>query len=222
MKKEMKVRLMTTLMAGTFIFSFLVVPPTLNPTSLGPVTVQAAEVSKETKSELTFQEARKIVLADAGLEDKDVSWYDTHKDFDDDTQTTTWDLGFFRGDTEYDYDVNVATGEIAEKDTGFMDAEDKAENQQKAAVLKAVLENESQKNKEDVRFITGEQALTIALKDAGVSADSAKIIKNHLDQDDGMEVYEVEFTKGDKKYEFDINAKTGAIHDKDVDSVYDD
>ncbi len=222
MKKEMKVRLMTTLMAGTFIFSFLAVPPSLNPANPGPVTVQAAEVCKETKSELTFQEARKIVLADAGLADKDVSWYDTHKDFDDDTQITTWDLGFYRGDTEYDYDVNVVTGDIVEKDSGLMDAEDKAENQQKAAVLKAVLEKESQKNKEDVGILTGEQALTIALKDAGVSAGSAVVIKDHLDHDDGMDVYEIEFTKGDKKYEYDINAKTGAIHDKDVDSVYDD
>ncbi|MBE6046400.1 MAG: hypothetical protein E7221_06825 [Clostridiales bacterium] len=40
--------------------------------------------------------------------------------------------------------------------------------------------------------------------------------------DDGVNIYEVEFINGEVKYEYDIDAKTGSIRDKDTDSVYDD
>ena len=40
--------------------------------------------------------------------------------------------------------------------------------------------------------------------------------------DDGVNIYEVEFVNGETKYEYDIDAKTGSILDKDTDSIYDD
>lgn len=237
MKKNMKIRIMTTLMAGTFAFGFMAGPLSPSTTARGTIHVYAAEASTEKKADLTYEEARKIALADAGLEDKDVTWYETNRDFDDDRQLTIWDLGFYHGDTEYDYDINIANGEIVEKDSDIMDAEDRAENQKKAEALKEALNKntvnkdaanknaaakDAKQSKKNVKELTEDKALEIALEDAGISADAANVTKNHIDHDNGVEVYDIEFTSGDKEYEYEIDVKTGAIHDKDIDSIYDD
>ncbi len=65
------------------------------------------------------------------------------------------------------------------------------------------------------------KAKSIVLADAGVSASSASFIRVHLDRDDGVRVYEIEFTAGDMEYEYEINAVTGKIRDRDVDSIWD-
>ncbi len=171
------------------------------------------------------------------MKDKDVTWYETDRDFDDDRQITVWDLGFFHGDTEYDYDINIVTGEIVEKNSDIMDAEDRAENEKKAEALKEAFNKntvnknavnkdaaakETKQSKKNIKDLTEDKALEIALQDAGISADSANVTKNHIDHDDGVTVYDIEFTSGDKEYEYEIDVKTGAIHDKDVDSIFDD
>ena len=73
-----------------------------------------------------------------------------------------------------------------------------------------------------VKEITEDKALEIALKDAGISTDAANVTKKHIDHDDGVTVYDIEFTSGDKEYEYEIDVRTGAIHDKGIDSVFDD
>lgn len=67
-----------------------------------------------------------------------------------------------------------------------------------------------------------DKATEIALADAGFSADDVEFTKQNADIDDGVAIYEIEFINGETKYEYDIDAKTGNILDKDTDSVYDD
>lgn len=58
----------------------------------------------------------------------------------------------------------------------------------------------------------GEQAAKKAAFDhAGVNAASARRAKCELDWEDGMMVYEVDFDADGFEYEYDINAKTGAV-----------
>ncbi len=40
---------------------------------------------------------------------------------------------------------------------------------------------------------------------------STGIVKNHLEYDDGILQYDIEFVKGQTEYEYDINATKGAI-----------
>ena len=64
---------------------------------------------------------------------------------------------------------------------------------------------------------------TAALKDAGVSSSSATFMKAKLDRDDGYYLYEIEFYSGDMEYEYEINALTGAILERDRERMdYDD
>ncbi len=54
---------------------------------------------------------------------------------------------------------------------------------------------------------------------AGFDASQVTFTKVKLDTEDGKKVYEIEFTKDNKEYEFTINAKTGKIMEIDVDVI---
>ena len=56
----------------------------------------------------------------------------------------------------------------------------------------------------------------IALKDAGVSAADATFLHAHLDRDDRVIDYDVEFYHDGKEYDYEINAYTGDILEKSV------
>ena len=69
-------------------------------------------------------------------------------------------------------------------------------------------------------MLTEEEALEKALKHVELKKDQLDLVKKvELDYEDGRKVYEVEFIKGGVEYEFDVDAKTGAILDfeKDLD-----
>ena len=199
--KKTKERLITTLVTGTLALALLAAP--------------CISFAAETAKEITYEQARDIALKDAGLEGKDVTWFETQKDKDTKTKTMTWDLGFYLDDTEYEYEIDLNNGKILEKSSEKMSAEDKAENEQQALTLDSIL-----KDNPDVA-VTADQALDIALKDAGLDLSAVEVVKNNLDNDDGIIIYETEFISGSKKYEYEIDANSGEILDKDTESAKD-
>ena len=70
--------------------------------------------------------------------------------------------------------------------------------------------------------IDAEQALSIALADAGVSEDDIYSYKTEQDRDDGMSIYEVEFETDYCDYSYEIETDGGRIisADYDVDDRY--
>ena len=64
-------------------------------------------------------------------------------------------------------------------------------------------------------LISADTAKNAALKDAGISAANARWMKCDLDRDDL--VYEIEFRSGNMEYEYDIDAVTGKILQKEMD-----
>lgn len=65
--------------------------------------------------------------------------------------------------------------------------------------------------------VTKKQALEIALKDAGYEMEDTLYTKVKKDQDDGMEVYDVEFRVGFVEYNYEIEVASGQIIDFDID-----
>lgn len=59
--------------------------------------------------------------------------------------------------------------------------------------------------------LTAEEARTIALDDAGLTADAVTWLRSEFEIDDGIPEYEVEFRSGHQEYEYTIHAETGAI-----------
>ena len=56
-----------------------------------------------------------------------------------------------------------------------------------------------------------EEAKALALENAGVQADQAKVVRVEMDREDGRLVYEVEFVAGGVEYDYELDAYTGEI-----------
>ena len=65
--------------------------------------------------------------------------------------------------------------------------------------------------------ITKEEAKKIALKDAGVTENEIRDFEIELDRDNGILKYEISFEKGNDDYDYDIDANTGKIINKEKD-----
>lgn len=61
------------------------------------------------------------------------------------------------------------------------------------------------------------KAKEIALNHAGLTSSQASFLEVKLDRDDGRAVYEVEFYSGNKEYDYEIDAASGAIVSYDFD-----
>lgn len=59
--------------------------------------------------------------------------------------------------------------------------------------------------------ITANDALTAALRHAGIDESQASDIDIDLDRDNGKLIYEVDFNIGNTEYDYDVNAETGEI-----------
>lgn len=69
------------------------------------------------------------------------------------------------------------------------------------------------------KYIGMEKAKEIALKDAGLKKSEVRFVSAYVDVDDGIKVYDIEFTSSGWEYEYEINAKTGKIMDRSIDRI---
>ena len=58
-----------------------------------------------------------------------------------------------------------------------------------------------------------------ALADADVTSSRVTYTEAKLEYDDGIPVYDIEFYTSTHEYEYEINAATGKVHDKDVEKL---
>ena len=125
----------------------------------------------------------------------------SHVDYDDGVME--YEVEFYAGNKEYDYDIDAMTGAIRSMD---QDCEFYVPAAGTAADTKAAASG-----------ITKDQAVETAMKHAGVSKADASYINVKPDYDDGMQQFDVEFHVGMTEYTYDIDANTGKIVDFDVD-----
>ena len=68
------------------------------------------------------------------------------------------------------------------------------------------------------QYIGSDRAVEIALGQAGISRSDAAGLKCEFDAENGVIVYEVEFSAGGMEYEYDINATDGSIISQDIEA----
>ena len=147
--------------------------------------------------------AKAAALAHAGLSEGEVSFVHTERDYDD--GRLVYEIEFYANNTEYDYEIDAATGGIVQFDH---DAEYYAPPASQPA---------SSGSSGDI----GEAAANAAaLAHAGLSEGDANYIHVERDYDDGRLVYELEFRSGRMEYECEVDAATGSI--LQFESDYDD
>ena len=166
-----------------------------------------------------LDQATKVALQNAGFEESDVTLLRGH--FDRDDGISTYDIEFRGSDGfDYDYVISANDGTIIEANRELAELLSGAQNQQDSGQAQESA-SQSGGSSQDTNYISADKAQSIALQHAGVSASDATFRKAHLDRDDGIYVYELEFVSGDLEYDYEIHATTGAILDWDRDSIYD-
>ena len=148
---------------------------------------------------ISAEEAQAKALAHAGLTSSQVTFVRSHLEWDDGRQV--YDVEFYTKDyQEYDYEIDARTGAVLSFD---QDAEF------------------YQPQTSTGSYIGKARAKSIALNAAGLSESQVSHIRCYLDRDDGRWEYSVEFWSGTMEYEYEIDAYSGAILSRDMDSIYD-
>lgn len=166
-----------------------------NPATSTNNNTAASSGSTSTGTAVDEAKAKSIALNDAGVKEADTAYLKVKLDYDDGVKV--YDVEFYAGGTEYDYEINAATGEIRSMDH---DAEGYAPTQTGSA-----------KSEADI------QAIALAKVPGATASD----LWMHLDHDDGRQVYEGSIYYNSMEYEFTIDAYSGAILEWDSESIYD-
>lgn len=167
----------------------------------------AAQQSEQKQAEYIGEvSAQKAAIAHAGLDKSELSYSKCRLDREDGRQV--YEIEFYAGYTEYDYEIDALTGAVLKAEKDFDDDAWQAAEAKKAEAAKQAKDTASAKADE---YIGTSAAKSKALSHAGVSSSDAKGLKAELDRDDGRVVYEVEFKAGSYEYDYEIDAKTGSV-----------
>lgn len=180
--------------------------------------IQASAGIDENKS-IGMDKGVNVALEDAGFKAEDVGNLSAHYDTED--GISVYEVSFTAGGYEYEYVVRASNGKIIEADrdsianptpdSNTIDKKEETKNSLESDTNSSVSSSEPSSN-----YIGIDKAKSIALKDAGLSASSVTFTKAKLDREDGIRVYEIEFFTRDMEYEYEINATSGKIRDKDI------
>lgn len=150
---------------------------------------------------ITAEQAKKAALSHAGVKAGEAVFVKAGLDWDD--GRVCYEVEFYAGNTEYDYDIDAVTGAVLscdrEWDDFSLDRDDDEAEQGGAGQSGLISEASARK-------------IALAKAPAGT-----KVVQCKLDRDNGRYVYEVEMRNGAVEYECDINAVTGVILDWDSD-----
>lgn len=165
------------------------------------------------KQHISGVQAESIALEHAGLAKAQVTFVNTSSDYDD--NRSVYDIEFYSGNVEYDYEIDASSGRIIESDREIEyytipnSAVNKSNSGQASQPVLPSSGNELS--------ISEEEAKLIALSDAGFSEAQVKWLKVKLEREDGVLVYEVDFEKDRTEYDYEIDAIKGTIIKSDVD-----
>ena len=167
-----------------------------NDSSITLTKKAAATTSAAAETDIGAEKAKQIALQHAGLSSSQVTFVRAERDYDD--GRLTYDVDFYSGNKEYDYEILAADGTILSYD----------------ADIEGYYIPSTANSSADIGV---EKAKQIALQHAGVSASNATFIKAHRDYDDGRLTYDVDFYSGNKEYDYEILAADGTILSYDAD-----
>jgi len=161
---------------------------------------------------ISVEDAKQIALAHAKIAQSGVTFIKAKLDTEDGRQV--YDIEFYSGNTEYDYEIDAISGEIVSSD---MDIENYTIPDQTAPEATTAAQPKSNNASGDIGI---EKANEIAISHAGLSSGSVSFVKAKIDTEDGVKVYDIEFYSGNVEYDYEINAATGAIvsFDQDIEN----
>jgi uncharacterized membrane protein YkoI len=160
---------------------------------------------------MTETEAKAIALADAGVQENDAVFLKVKTDRE--HGIMVYEIDFYSNGMEYDYDIDISTGEIVGKS-------------QEAEIIPAALPQQAAPAapqaapaQSAAAPVDGEEAaIQAALTHAGVNRNETVGMRVKTDWEFSGKVYEVEFHVGRTEYNYDIDADTFEILSWEVDT----
>ena len=156
-----------------------------------------------TQTEIGLDEAERIALEDAGVAEADAVYVTAHPEYDDGAYI--YNVEFYSGNTEYDYEIDAYTGEIRSFDQDIEDY--------------TIGSTPSQSGGNGAQ-IDVEAAKEAAFSQAGVTEDAVTLTKAELEYDDGRAMYQIEYIYNDMEYEFEIDAADGSVIQQEKESFH--
>lgn len=157
------------------------------------LTKKAAATSTSTSStDIGAEKAKEIALQHAGVSASNAVFVKAERERDD--GRLTYDVDFYAGNKEYDYEILAADGTILSYDADIEG-----------------YRIPSSTSTSSSGYIGVERAKEIALQHAGLSASGVNFVKAEFDYDDGRAEYEIEFHHNFREYEYTIDAASGTI-----------
>ena len=141
-------------------------------------------------------EAKAIAFRDAGVTEDQVSRLEVELDYEDGRMV--YEVEFYLGQVEYDYDIDAKTGRIVK-----FEIKDKGGSTPPA----------------QGDYIGGKQAEDIALGHAGFSRGQVTKLESEFKDKKGKVYYEVEFKQGSFDYEYEIDAISGKILKIEIEEI---
>ena len=170
-------------------------------------TLEMAAYQDATAIVIGEQQALDKALADAGLTQADITLLEISLDTDD--MLRLYEIEFYTATAEYDYDVDAVSGTVCGTSIEYF-----AENE----TVRPGQQPASPETVASAQGISREKARSIALSDASLSAADVTFTKTKLDPEDGMLMYEIEFVTAAAEYEYEIDAVTGAIRERSIET----
>jgi uncharacterized membrane protein YkoI len=148
--------------------------------------------TRTSSTDIGAEKAKEIALQHAGVSASNAVFVKAEREYDD--GRLTYDVDFYAGNKEYDYEILAADGTILSYDADIEG-----------------YRIPSSTSSSSSGYIGVERAKEIALQHAGLSSSGVNFDKAEFDHDDGRAEYEIEFHHNFREYEYTIDAASGTI-----------
>ncbi len=160
------------------------------------------------KRYIGLEKARQIAFAHAGISGREARGLEIELDLEDGRMI--YEVEFIYNDTEYEYEIDAANGQIIEV---------KIESKNKSKKENSSAENKKKEGLSQAeKYIGKEEAVRIALKDSGLNKSEIRSLEVELEHKSGHSVYEIEFKYQGLEYKYKIDALTGKIIEVEIEN----
>ena len=174
-----------------------------------------SNMKNQLASNITIDQAKEIALKHSNLTSDEVSFIKAEKDMDNGIEK--YDIEFYYNNTEYDYEINAANGEIINYDYDVENYNISGQQQSNSQQQQNTQQQSNNQQQQDIHQpintsnISIDKAKEIALNHAGLAANQVSFVKAEKDMDDGIVKYDIEFYYNNREYNYEINANNGSI-----------
>jgi len=214
------------------IISFTIVTATLSVVGAG--TTLGIRVATKSNS-IGSSSAEQIALVDVGTEVAAARLQETEFSYED--GQFVYEVEFYTDLDEYEYIIAADSGDILWKEWDLFDTAEAAAvsmitatsstigtTEKTTITTTAVTTTEENStttvSTSAVAQISLDDAKVIVLADAGVTSSDVSFTKEKLDREKGIWYYDLEFYTTDTEYDYEVNAETGEIESKEIDTLY--